>query len=75
MLRVLCAVLRADYNELGYDVMEMMMPLIGCNQAYQYGNPRGHQVRYSSPTPTATVTATAAATAQGAVSVRSGALC
>jgi hypothetical protein len=25
------------------DVMEMMMPLIGCNQAYQYGNPRSHQ--------------------------------
>ena len=27
------------FNELGYDVMEMMMPLIGCNQAYQYGGP------------------------------------
>ena len=21
----------------------MMMPLIGCNQAYQYGNPKSHQ--------------------------------
>lgn len=31
------------YNEIGYDVMEMMMPLIGCNQAYQYGNPHTHQ--------------------------------
>eukprot|EP00041_Stephanoeca_diplocostata_P009687 m.151052 g.151052 ORF g.151052 m.151052 type:complete len:290 (-) comp17847_c0_seq1:205-1074(-) len=31
------------FNELGYDVMELMMPLIGCNQAYQYGNPKGHE--------------------------------
>jgi hypothetical protein len=31
------------FNELGYDVMELMMPLIGCNQAYQYGNPKSHQ--------------------------------
>ena len=31
------------FNQIGYDVMEMMMPLIGCNQAYQYGNPRSHQ--------------------------------
>jgi len=30
------------FNEIGYDVMEMFMPLIGCNQAYQYGNPRRH---------------------------------
>eukprot|EP00729_Bicosta_minor_P007347 gene7347-25692_t len=31
------------FNQLGYDVMELMMPLIGCNQAYQYGNPKSHQ--------------------------------
>ena len=30
------------FNRLGYDVMELMMPLIGCNQAYQYGNPKSH---------------------------------
>ena len=30
------------FNRLGFDVMELMMPLIGCNQAYQYGNPRSH---------------------------------
>jgi len=30
------------FNQLGYDVMELMMPLIGCNQAYQYGNPLKH---------------------------------
>ena len=30
------------FNRLGYDVMELMMPLIGCNQAYQYGNPQKH---------------------------------
>eukprot|EP01079_Euglenida_sp_SAG-EU17-18_P005699 gene5699-5644_t len=28
------------FNSLAYDVFEMMMPLIGCNQAYQYNNPR-----------------------------------
>jgi hypothetical protein len=30
------------YNEIGYDVMEMMMPLIGCNQAYLLRGERMH---------------------------------
>ncbi len=32
-----------DYlNEAGYDVMELMMPLLGCNPAPQYGSPTSH---------------------------------
>ena len=30
------------FNRIGYDVMELMMPLYGCNQAFQYGNPFNH---------------------------------
>jgi len=29
-------------NQLGYDVMELMMPLLGCNDAPQYGSPKKH---------------------------------
>ena len=29
-------------NQLGYDVMELMMPLLGCNDAPQYNSPKAH---------------------------------
>ena len=31
------------FNELGYDVMEMFMPLYGCNADTPYGQPYNHQ--------------------------------
>lgn len=42
---ILCTVSKNVYGHTYFLIFtqELDMPLIGCNQAYQYGNPKSHQ--------------------------------